>query len=63
MTLVIGYLAAKLLRVRKGEPDNLDPPGLVRVWPTRDTPVIWPPRTAIDETGLEALTQMFLSPP
>jgi len=64
MTLVIGYLAAKLLWIRKGEPGDLDPSGLVRVWPARNTAVIWPPRTPpLDETGLEALTRMFLSPP
>jgi len=65
MTLVLGYLAAKLLWIRKGEPGDLDLPGLVRVWPARDTALIWPPsRTPpLDETGLEALTRMFLSPP
>jgi len=63
MTFVVGYLAAKLIWIRKGEPGNLDPPGLVRIWPTNDTPVIWPPATAIDEAGLEALTKMFLSTP
>ena len=59
MTLAIGYFAAKVLWVRKGEPNKPAPPGLLRIWPPSSAPVLWPQKI-LDNRGLWQLMAWFL---
>ena len=60
MTFAIGYFAAKVLWIRKGEPNKPPPPGLLRVWPVNPTPILWPQKI-LNDKGLLQLQAWFLA--
>lgn len=65
MTLVIGYVAFKVLGVYGGTPSDPGPEVMARLWPPPDTPtdLSWPPPGYLDETPLPAFANLFLDKP
>ncbi len=60
MTLIIGYLATKVLGIRGGTPSELGASHLFQVWPiANEIALIWPPEFHVDDPSLDALRLMF----
>jgi len=61
MTLVIGYLAAKVLGIRGGTPSEPGTTHLFRIWPVIDNNLVWPPEFHVNDPTLDDLCRLWLS--
>lgn len=61
MTLIIGYLAMKVLGVRRGTPSEAGATHLFRIWPMTSGNLSWPPEFYVDDSGLDTFCGLWLS--
>ena len=60
MALIVGYLAVKVLGVRRGTPSEPGATHLFRIWPvTNDKLITWPPDFHIDDPSLDTFRLAF----
>ena len=60
MTLVVGYLAVKVLGIRRGTPSEPGATHLFRIWPiTNDNFLSWPPEFHVDDPSLDTFRLAF----
>lgn len=62
-TLVIGYVAFKVLGVNSGTPSDPGPSVMPRLWPISSHPIVWPPEHHIDDSSLPAFVAMYVDQP
>jgi hypothetical protein len=59
-TLVVGYLAVKVLGIRAGTPSEPGTTHLFRIWPmTNDRFLSWPPEFHVDDPSLDTFRLAF----
>jgi hypothetical protein len=65
MTLVIGYVALKVLGLYRGTAQDSGPEVMLRLWPSPDNPVPldWPTGGYLNEESLPAFADMFVTQP
>jgi hypothetical protein len=60
MALIVGYLAVKVLGIRRGTPSEPGATHLFRIWPiTNDGLLTWPPEFHIDDPSLDTFRLAF----
>lgn len=63
LTLIVGYVAFKVMGINAGTPSYPGADALLRLWPPGDKTVVWPPMRHLDETTLPGFANMYLDRP
>jgi hypothetical protein len=63
LTLVVGYVAFKVVGINVGTPSYPGADHLLRLWPPGNETVIWPPERHLDDATLPGFAHMFLDKP
>ena len=60
VTLVVGYVAFKVMGIKAGTPSYAGTDAWFRLWPLGNETFIWPPQRHLDEISLPGFVNMYL---